>query len=390
MPAQIRLLEKAEIEEANYIWSQAFRRGRRGDSDWVDNTHGGTFTCGVWDQNGLQAVVVVCDYRVHLGAEVVAPMGGIGGVACLPASRGKGYAGDALRYALQQMRERGFYLSALFPFSWDYYRRFGWEWVGVRREYRVPTGILQVAPETASVRAYRSEDRPALIATYTAFAQRYRGAFLRTEVAWDQILNSTEKEHTFTYVYEQDGRIEGYFTYRGGEEKETGLREWVALTPRAYRGLLGLLRRHEMQVEHFKWKVPADDPFWAFGYHWDIETSIQPATQGRVVDVPRALEAWRPAPGVCGRAVIRVRDDAAPWNTGTWQISCEERNVQVRPATEEPQVTLDIQALSQAYYGTPDLDAVRHAGRLTVHDETGYCLLRDLLRGPIMWINDSF
>ena len=55
-----------------------------------------------------------------------------------------------------------------------------------------------------------------------------------------------------------------------------------------------------------------------------------------------------------------------------------------------PQVSLDIQALSQAYFGTPDLDMVRRAGRLTVHDEKGYAVLRAALDGPPTWMNDEF
>src|SRR6185436_578247 len=90
---EIRLVSKEEIPQAEVVWAQAFRGGDRNVPEWVDMTHGGTFVCGVWDENGLQAVVVVNDYRVHLGTEVVTPMGGIGGVACLPAVRGKGYAG---------------------------------------------------------------------------------------------------------------------------------------------------------------------------------------------------------------------------------------------------------------------------------------------------------
>lgn len=387
---EIRLVEKEEMEQANYVWSQAFRRGDRGESDWTDSTHGGSFVCGIWDEAGLQAVVVVNDFRVHLGAEVVAPMGGIGGVACLPASRGKGYAGDALKYSLEQMRERGIYLSALFPFSWDYYRRFGWEWVGMKRNYKVATRVLKADAETEKARLYRPEDRSAVIAVYTEYAQGYRGAMLRTEIAWNQILDSTEKQHTFTYVYQAESGIEGYLTYRGGSHDDTGIREFIALTPRAYRGLLGLLRRHEMQIKLFSWHAPSDDPLWSLFYHWDIETNLQPETQGRVVDVKAALEAWKPKQEANSSVILKIEDECAPWNTGTWRVECEARTVQVLPSEATPQVTMDIQAFSQAYYGTPGVDALRAADRLVVSDETGYGVFRALLDGPPMWMNDGF
>ena len=64
--------------------------------------------------------------------------------------------------------------------------------------------------------------------------------------------------------------------------------------------------------------------------------------------------------------------------------------VEVKPSTDSPQISLDIQAFSQAYFGTPTLDAIRFADRIHVHDEAGYRAFADLFRGPVMWIKDGF
>ena len=387
---EIRILTDDDRVDAFYLSSQAFMHGNR-DMSWINNPNRDTTVAyGIWDEAGLQAKVVVVSYRVHLGAEVVVPMGGIAGVACLPASRGRGYAGAGLRHALAQMREAGQVISTLFPFSWDYYRRFGWEWVGTNRCYAVPTRIFKPHSETEHARAATPEDRPRILAAYTEFASRYRGLLARDDRQWNRILDDTEQRHTYTYVYEQQGRIEGYLTYRGGEKKETELREFIALTPRAQAALLGLLRRHEMQVEKFTWSAPPDDGLWSQFYHWDIETKLEPCTQGRVVDVAGALQAWKPSTSAHGHFTLGMQDENAPWNTGTWQVEFEGGQVSVEPTQQEPQVSLDIQALSQAYFGTPTVDELRRNDRLQVHKEAGYTALRDLLAGPPMWMNDSF
>ncbi|HLV81992.1 MAG TPA: GNAT family N-acetyltransferase, partial [Chthonomonadaceae bacterium] len=314
----------------------------------------------------------------------------IAGVACLPASRGRGYAGAGLKYALERMREAGQILSALFPFSWDYYRRFGWEWVGAYPRYSAPARIFKPDPGTENVRAATPQDRPKVEDVYRQFAGRYRGMISRTERDWNHILNDSPKNFTYTYLYEQAGQVEGYLTYRGGKEEETHIREFLCLTPHAQRALLGLLRRHEMQVEKFTWSAAPDDGLWAQGYHWDIETRLGPVTQGRVVDVPAALQAWKPSASVQGRLTLGVQDECAPWNTGTWQVAFSGGQVEVRPASSEPQVSLDIQALSQAYFGTPSVSDLRAWERLQVHEEAGYQALVDLLAGPPMWMNDHF
>jgi predicted acetyltransferase len=390
---ELRVLAGAEQEQTYYVWSQAFERGDREMrqwKEWGEKIKEQTFTVGVFDAAGLQATVLVMNTRVHLGPEVIVAMGAVGGVACLPATRGKGYAGAALKGALEQMRAQGIWTSMLFPFSWEYYRRFGWEWIGTQRRCVLPTNILRSDPETEHVRAATPADRAAILACYTQFAGQYRGMLARDEVAWNDILDHSKKEYTYTYLYERDGDLEGYLTFRGGKEEETWIREFISRTPRAQRALLGLLRRHEMQVNKFRWNAPDDDPLWSQFYHWDIEVKIMPATMGRVVDVPGALQAWKPARSAQGTVHLAVQDECAPWNSRTWRVEFEDGKVEVRPTDAPPHVRMDIQALSQAYFGTPTVEALRAADRLTVEDETGYTALRALFAGPMMWINDDF
>jgi predicted acetyltransferase len=387
---EIREITRDEVEARFYLGTQAFGNGNRDMGHYHDPNRATMDSYGVYDERGLQAKIEVVSFQTHLGPDVVVPMGGVAGVACLPASRGKGYVGEGLKYALAQMRDRGQVISCLFPFSYDFYRRFGWEWTGERREYTVPTTICKLDPATEQVRAATPADREAIIGCYTRYARGYRGMTQRDEKLWNRILHDSKDRFTYTYLYEQGGQVEGYLTYRGGKREETELKDFICLTPRALRGLLGLLRRHDMQVDRFKWAAPGNDGLWSQLTHGEVETTLAPSCQSRIVDVPYALAAWRPDPRVRGVVHIAVRDAQAPWNEGIWQIEFEAGRVDVRSTHEEPQVGLDIQALTQGYFGTPTLDSVRQSERLTVHDEGGYTLLRDLLAGPPMAIFDAF
>ena len=387
---EIRELREDERESAFYLGSQAFMGGSRDMSRINHPDRFARSTFGVWDEAGLQAMVGVIKYRVHVGAGSIVPMGGVAAVACLPASRGKGYAGVCLKYSLEQMREAGQVVSTLFPFSFDYYDRLGWAWVGVTRSYEVPTRILRPSPETEAVRAATEGDRPAIAAAYTQFASRYRGAIVRDEKMWNQVLNNTDEQYRYTYVYEPETGVEGYLTYVGGKREETKLREFIALTPRAQRALLGLLRRHEMQIDKFTWEAPSDDLLWSTLYHWDLNTKLEPTAMSRIVDVPAALRSWQPHVDAGGSVTLAVTDEAAPWNAGTWRVEFSRGEVRITPTDSPPQVSMDIRALSQAYFGTPALPEIRAAERMTVHDEAGFHALRDLLDGPPMWLNDHF
>jgi predicted acetyltransferase len=240
------------------------------------------------------------------------------------------------------------------------------------------------------VRAARQADWPALTACYTRFAQRYRGMLARSQKQWEDEFADTEEYFTSTYYYARDGAVEGYLVYSEGKEEKTELQEFIALTPEAQAALLGLLRRQEMQTRKFAWAAPEEDPLFFTLCHTDVETKLAPVTQGRVVDVPGALAAWRPQTSARGAVTVAIQDECAPWNAGTWRIEAEDGQISCRRTDAEAQVSLDIQAFSQAFFGTPTVDTIRAANRLTVHDEAGFTALRALFDGPPMWMNDHF
>ncbi len=388
---EIREVRVEELEEAINIGRQAFGHGTRNGNSWFHNPNCPEFKMlGVWDAAGMQARITVFDYRVHLGSEAIGRMGGVGGVACLPASRGKGYTGSCLQIALQHMKENGQVLSSLSPFSWEFYRKYGWEWVGLSRSYSVPSNILTSHPATANGRAATTSDRQAIEACYTQFAKRYRGMLARDQKKWNHILSDTEKRHIYTYLYEKDGQVEGYMVIRGGNSDETNLQDFLTLTPSARYGMLGLLRRQEMQSKKFTWNAPGNDPLFHQLCHVSVETKLAPTVQGRIVDVQGALFAWKPTATARGAVNIAVQDEFADWNVGVWRVEFESGQVAARRTDAAAQISLSIQALAQAYYGTPSVDEIRENDHLHVHDEAGFDTMRTLFSGPPMWTYDSF
>ncbi len=388
---EIREVGPEDYERTVYLGRQAFAHGRRGGKSFLDDPNHPPMTIlGAYDEAGLQARVSILHYQVHLGEQVIVPMGGIGGVSCLPASRGKGYVGALLDATLLRMRAEGQVISSLFPFSWEFYRRYGWEWVGTTREYSVPTRILKASAETEKVRAATPADRAKIEACYTQFAQQYRGMLVRDEKMWNDILKDEDEHFRYTYLYENEGVTEGYLSLHGGTDDATYIEEFVALTPRARQGMLGLLRRHDMQTEKFTWRAPGDDGLYHTLCHNDLETKMFPTTQGRIVDVAGAFTALRPERYKNPPFTMAVTDEHAPWNAGVWEVEVTDGNVMARKTDAEPQMSLSIQALSQAYYGTPDIAEIDNDEHFLIHDWTGYFGLCQLLDGPPMWTYDGF
>ncbi len=370
--------------------SLAFMQGAR-RVPWADDPNQPKAAAyGVWDERGFQAQAVVLSFKAHMGPKVVLPLGGIAGVACKPAARGRGYARAALVATLGHMRDEGEVVSTLYPFSWRYYQQLGWEWTGVTRRYSAATRIFEPTPDTDRCREAGPEDRPLIQAAYRRFAGRYRGMLDRDEKQWNTILDDTPEQWTYAYVCEGDDGIEGYFVYRGGSDDTTELREFICLNARAQRALLGLLGRMDMQTRRVEWNAPNDDLLWSAICDHEIEVKLRPRTQARVVDVAGALSRWSPDESRSGRFVMRIGDESADWNAGTWEAAFADGVVEIKPTKAEPDIAMHIRAFSQAFFGTPTPDDLRRADLIRVTDERGFRAFRDCLAGPPMWTNDFF
>ncbi len=135
---------------------------------------------------------------------------------------------------------------------------------------------------------------------------------------------------------------------------------------------------------------PADAPLPLYVMHNDLETEAGPLFMGRVVDCAAAFAALRPQTEISGRLVLAVTDEHADWNQGKFAVNVEYGQVTATAVQDEPGVAVDIQTLSQAYWGQPSLDQLRAGGRLSVTDEDQYRLLARLLPSTTCYLLDSF
>lgn len=389
MNMEIRPLSQDDLDQGRALASIAFNRGHRKTPRPDDERHlPGAY--GLFDDHRLQAAARAIPFEVYFGGQVV-KMGGVADVMCHPASRRRGYAGMLVRRLLEHMKEEGQTLSCLFPFSYIYYRKLGWDWIGRQLRYKIGFGHLPHSAEASQARIADPSDLAAIQAIYSRYAGGYRGCIVRDERAWNELLNPESDPITFVYLFESNGEPKGYLVFQLGEGYAlTSIREMVALTSDGYRGFLGLLRRHEMQVGQFEWSAPSDDVLWDITMEHGVNASLYPMTMGRVVDAEAALSWLAINPAIEGRVRISVQDEAAAWNSRRWVLEAGDGHMQVNSTAEAADIELDIQAFSQAFWGVPDLVELRCAGRISVHNEEAFRLLVAALSGPPVWMMDSF
>ncbi|HEV2474082.1 MAG TPA: GNAT family N-acetyltransferase [Chthonomonadales bacterium] len=390
---ETRLLSVGEKELAYPIWSQAFEHGKKDMSEWrkwEESLEGCDFTVGVWDEGALQAVTLVVCLDAQFGPYCKVPIGGVGGVACLPAARGRGCARNVIAFALKEMRSRGVCVSVLEPFSWSFYQNLGWDWACLDMRITAQSKVLKTDPETAFVKPVGQSDWQRVAEVYTKYSYGYRGMIARSEREWKSMLSDHDGKYTYTYLYERRGAPEGYVTFQCGKEEKTKIREFLCVTPRARRALLGLLKRMEMQSDRFEWHAPADDSLWCHLMHWDVEVAIQPRSMMRVVDVPSALRAWRPVSDAAGEVTCRITDSLAPWNSGVWSLRYGDGRVDASTVEGAPQVEMNCAAFAQLFFGVVSVETLAREEVIQVRDAQAIPRLSALFAGPPCWINNDF
>ena len=288
------------------------------------------------------------------------PMESIGGVVTLPEARRQGYTAALATGLLADMRERGIPISTITsPFSYAFYRQFGWEYAFPRLRAAFPPQIGIVSPRAPgnSARFVQTEHEGALPGeidgVYRLVARtRYQGMAVRTPELWRRLLRG---ERTYAYVWDGEDGPAGYAVCAVGEHDRLQVRELFATDRTALAGLFGLLANFDSQAERIEWDMPPDVRLdLLVREQHDLELSWQPQGMFRIVDLAAAVSG-RTAGTVSGQVCLRLLDDQAPWNQGPHAITWTEGQARVSPSGGGPaadQAVMDQRTFAQIYAGS--------------------------------------
>lgn len=269
-------------------------------------------------------------------------MGGVAGVSTWPEARRQGLVAGMLVKALKLMKERGQTISALAPFAFGFYRKYGWEMYSERKKYVIPTAKLprrQTVPGTVR-RVQALEHLEEFDAMYTAYAARYNGTLKRTTDWWKHVSLSHKKDHSAIY-YTEAGEPGGYVRYRI-KDREMSIFEWVVLHEQAFHGLWSFVGQHDSMIEHVKLIAPPDDPLPYLLDDPRITHEVIPYFMARIVDVAPFIGLYAFVPNAARlekiELLLEIQDTYAPWNEGIWLLSVDQDGRgELRLLADEPE-----------------------------------------------------
>lgn len=310
---------------------------------------------GSFDENGkLASQVMATPFQVDLFGDQHT-MAGIGFVATYPEYRSQGRIDRIMEQLLADCRQRGVTLSYLAPFSYSFYRRYGYELAFERAVYEVPAAAWPDSPKVlgATRRLSWAEAQAVMHELYDKAPRHHKGGLLRASW-WEEFKFPLRKDYQYAVYYDEQGTPQGYLVYLL-EPGQLTIAEWTWLTGEAYRGLNRFVASHKGSVAKISYDVGFDGNNLQFLAANPMEYyRVRPEMMARVVDVESFLKDSKKIQKLESSLAIEIYDDKyAPWNNGIFELQKQGDQVliQMVESTDLPLVTLTIQQFTQLFMG---------------------------------------
>ncbi|BAS26570.1 GNAT family N-acetyltransferase [Limnochorda pilosa] len=360
MEALVRRLTRADIAPYAALDAFAFQGDEKAQRrEWTASPPVGL---GAFEPGGggLLAALRIWPFLAFFQGRPV-PTGGVASVASWPEVRRHGLVARLLRESLNVMREEGQVVSALYPFSYSFYRRYGWELAFTRNVYEIPLVELDRyrRPPGGRFQPAGPDDLPAMDALYRRFVSRWNGPLLRETLWWrERILHRQGPAGAGprrTILWEDRPRVRAYVVYgfqnppaasplEAAPGRVLHVYDWAVEDGEAMHALLSFLVQHDSMAGRMSLAAPSDWDLLPLLVNPRVQVRRAAGAMLRIVDMDRFLGHLFPAgeedqgeaPGQATPPVpavhLEVSDELAPWNVGTWLVPLAGGAIERLPA----------------------------------------------------------
>lgn len=347
-------------------------------------------------------------YTVWIGGARL-QMLGLAGVTNALEARRKGYASALCVEAIRRARARGFTVSILYPFRYDFYRKLGWGAIGELIEYNFHPRNLPDAPARKFVRRFQADDLTEVAACYQRFVERGNCLAERPAPVWQDWVERIDKGKMIAVVFAREGKITGYvsFNFPAGRDLlnlAINIEELIYEDRSSYLGLLAFLASLRDQVSVMRYWAQPDE-----GFHYllsDPRDVKQPMLAGlisragqfgfsymfRLLDVSAALMARANYNNVSGGVNLHIEDRQIAENNDQFIFYLEDGRPRVVFGRNHqlPTIRLSIDLFSQCYAGALAPSRAYFLGLMECDGEESLTWLDNALKLPRPFLLDQF
>lgn len=310
----------------------------------------------------------------------------VGGVASKPEYRRKG----AIRTIFSTLFNEEKYnndaeISILYPFSFAYYRQFGYESIGRAVELCVPFSEFGNIPRCSDVFLYEEQDNRSFFELYNKSASRSRLAFERKDAKYFKF--DPYKSMLYTYVLDD---YSAYITFSVNRKEETVfVKEIEYLNREALLKIIGFLRVFDgnQKYVHFL-KISENSPLlYLVSPEKYVSMRFFSTGSARILDIESILKNAE-YPSFGGKFSVRCVDTVMK-NNGVFTVEYENGKAQVRKGGSSADVMLEPYAASKIFLsGIRDADALKYMNGIEIMNDNKAFYDAFPFRG--CFVNDDF
>ena len=292
--------------------------------------------------------------------------GGIGGIGTEPEYRRGGLVREVIAEMAKECDRRAIPLTILHPFSFAYYRAFGFERVADHRVLEFPITALSFVPRYPDlIRCTGDTHNAELAEVYNTFAQDGRHLLFKRDACHFPTADGAKKVYLSR---DGEGRpdgyiileIENYFSVNRMVSVNLHVHELIALTDTAMDKLFGFIRMFEGEMETVKMENISMIPEVELRLRHYMHTSISilPDIMVRINDIKGFFEAI-PYPAEAGCFTFKTAEPPrSPWSgdkiNGVWRVTYRDGAATVEKLpddTEDYDFYADVASLAQLVFG---------------------------------------
>lgn len=399
MTIEIRPIREDEFDEAIAVVESAFGEVVTPEDVQNERRVAELDRClAAFDDGRMIAGAAAYSFRLGVpGGEVATA--GVTSVGVLPTHRRRGINTALMRRMLDDVRERGEPLAALFASEGGIYGRFGFGLgsfsCGMDLETERSAFVRGYVPSGRVLLHRKEEAFPRILEVYEG-ARRTRTGMPVLDERWlEYRLHDHHAEGEpapFFAVHETDGVADAYAVYKirhewPGSVPRLELTVWdlMATTPRAYADMWRFVLDLDLVQSVKAWGRPADEPLLhLLAEPRRLRLTLKDGLWVRLVDVAAALAA-RSYAGV-GRVALEVRDRFCAWNEGRYALETAPEGAACARTDLAPEIACDVNALGAVYLGGATFRQLWRAGQVQ-ELEPGALARADALFGsdPAPW-----
>ncbi len=344
---------------------------------------------GWFDGDMLVSQVAVYPMQIQVFGKQYA-MGGLTGVGTYPEYSNMGLMHKLLEQVLKNMREKGRYISYLYPYSIPYYRRKGWELISDKISYEIKDYQLPKSRQVAgSVRRVKI-DSEELKKTYARYAAHTHGAIIRDELAWNEYWLWDNDDIMAAIYYNESDEPDGYLIY-WIENDVFYIKDMIFNDEEARTGLWNFVSAHFSMIDKVEGNTYTDEPLAFLLEDASIKEVISPYYMGRIVDFTAFIADYPfKADGTDREWRFSMTDPIMECNQGSFllKISKDGKGEAIK-ISEQCTDKINIQTMTTMLMGYKRPDYLAKIGRIQASGET-IDMLEDAIEQQTPYISDYF